>query len=279
MLTTVARDGRTVAWEEYGDPEGLPMVFLHGTPGGRLVMAARGPFFAELGLRVIATDRAGFGDTDALPGRTVLAQATDVVAVLDAVALHTAHIVGGSGGGPHALGVGVFAPERVQAVGVLFGAVPLRPEELAGQVAFNRGVFTALGDEAVLRRHLSEARRLVLEEGLEALLSDAPASDRAARAGAMKEINRVYAAGLAPGIEGMYDDFNALWHLPWQFEPEDVTVPVLWAHGTADVNVPYTAAMRVATRLPHAEIITWDGIGHAPTPDLLTDFLKELVKR
>ncbi len=277
MLTTRGPGGRQLAWQEFGDPIGTPLVLLHGTPGGRLSSAPQSPAFAELGLRLIATDRAGYGGSDALPGRTVLTQAADTVAVLDAAGVDRALVVGGSGGGAHALGVAHAVPERVLAVGVLVGAVPLRPEDVTGQVAFNRAAFAALDDEQVLRKHLAEGRRVILEEGVEVLMSDAPASDQALRAQGAASLRATFADALAPGIEGMVDDFLALWRRPWGFEPEDISSQVLWAHGTADVNVPYDVATAFAARLPRHELITWEGGGHAFTPLQLTDFLQRLV--
>ncbi len=277
MLTTRGGDGRQLAWQEYGDPAGTPLVLLHGTPGGRLSAAPRSSAFAELGLRVLATDRAGYGGSDPQPGRTVLTQAADVVAVLDAVGVDRALVVGGSGGGAHALGVAHAAPDRVLAVGVLVGAVPLRPADVTGQVAFNRAAFAALDDEQVLRKHLEEGRRVILEEGIEALMSDAPASDQALRAEVAAFLEATYADALAPGIEGMVGDFLALWRRPWGFDPEDITAHVLWAHGTADANVPYDVAAAFAARLPQHELITWEGGGHAFTPSQLTDFLQRLT--
>ena len=278
MLTTIGRDGRQLAWEEYGDPAGTPVVFLHGTPGGRLGAASRDGFFAALNLRVLATDRAGYGGTDASPGRTVLTQAADIIDVLDAASIDRAFVVGGSGGGPHALAAGVFAADRVHAVGVLVGAVRLEPEQVKGQVAFNRTLFAALDDEEELRNLLEQGRRTVLDEGIESLLTDAPASDRAARAAMADVLAVTYADALAPGVEGMFDDYQALWRRPWGFEPEDVKVPALWGHGTSDLYVPYDAARAVAQRLPLGELITWEGSGHAVTDEQMTEAFTRLLE-
>lgn len=277
MLTTTAADGRRVCWDEYGDPDGTPTLFLHGTPGGRLVAAPRSALFAELGLRLLAPDRAGYGGTDPLPGRTVLSAASDCLAVLDAVGAETAYVVGGSGGGAHALGVAAAAPERVLAVGVLVGAVPLRPEHVAGQVAFNRAAFAALDDPPRLRAHLEDSRRTLLEQGLDALMPDVPSSDKALRAQLAAFTEAMLADALAPGVEGLHDDFLALWKRDWGFTPESVTRSVLWAHGTVDVNVPYDVATAFAARLPHAELITWEGGGHAFSPEQLQSFLTRLL--
>lgn len=36
------RDGRSLAWAEYGDPRGKPVLYFHGFPGSRLEPALGG---------------------------------------------------------------------------------------------------------------------------------------------------------------------------------------------------------------------------------------------
>ncbi|WP_217999453.1 alpha/beta fold hydrolase, partial [Rhodococcus wratislaviensis] len=54
-------------------------------------------------------------------------------------------------------------------------------------------------------------------------------------------------------------------------------VPVIWAHGDDDRNVPISAALRVTKHLPDCRFITWHGIGHAPENDLLAEFYTRLL--
>src|SRR6266508_482559 len=65
-------DGRALAYAEYGDPTGRPVLFFHATPGYR-----RNPWTsdAELrsgGVRLIAPDRPGVGASTPKPGRRLL---------------------------------------------------------------------------------------------------------------------------------------------------------------------------------------------------------------
>jgi pimeloyl-ACP methyl ester carboxylesterase len=57
--TITLRDGRTLGYAEYGDPNGKPLLWFHGFPGcrldGKLVEEAAG----AAGVRVIAPDRPG----------------------------------------------------------------------------------------------------------------------------------------------------------------------------------------------------------------------------
>ena len=52
-------DGRTLAVAEWGDPGGVPLVTLHGTPGGRVAYWGDGSIYARLGLRRLTIDLQG----------------------------------------------------------------------------------------------------------------------------------------------------------------------------------------------------------------------------
>jgi pimeloyl-ACP methyl ester carboxylesterase len=97
-------DGRRLAYRDRGDPAATPIVSHHGTPGSRL---DRHPdedaILAELGVRMIAYDRPGYGESDPQPGRRVVDAAGDVSAVADHLGIERFAVVGTSGGGPHAL--------------------------------------------------------------------------------------------------------------------------------------------------------------------------------
>jgi pimeloyl-ACP methyl ester carboxylesterase len=112
-------DGRVVAWSEWGDPAGRPLLRAHGTPGSRLT----GPFDPELYERiqahVVTFDRPGYGRSSVHREGTVLSVADDALAVADAVGWDRFAVHGGSGGGPYALAVGFRGGDRVSAVGLV----------------------------------------------------------------------------------------------------------------------------------------------------------------
>ena len=265
------RDGRHYAWAEYGDPDGLPVLFLHGTPGGRLGVAHHHERYVRQGLHVISPERAGYGASDAAPGRSLTDSAIDLTELLDARGLGPVFVIGGSGGGPHALAFAAAAPERVRAAGVLVGAAPLMPEETSQLVGINQKVVSSLDRPDELRVTLEQLRTVLLEQGLTGLLPDAAESDREQWTRNAEALQRTMASALAPGIQGMLDDFTAIFGAPWGFDPADVKAPVVWAHGQDDRNVPLAAAKRVADQLPDCRLITWTDIGHAPGPDLLAE--------
>jgi pimeloyl-ACP methyl ester carboxylesterase len=54
-------DGRALGYAEYGEPTGAPIVYLHGMPGSRLDPALLDEEYRQLGARVVALERPGYG--------------------------------------------------------------------------------------------------------------------------------------------------------------------------------------------------------------------------
>jgi len=105
-------DGRQLGIAEYGDPTGQPVFFLHGTPGSRLRRPPNEDDVRAAGIRLLMYDRPGYGQSDRHPGRRIVDCVPDVEAIADTLGLEQFHVVGGSGGGPHALAVAARLEER-----------------------------------------------------------------------------------------------------------------------------------------------------------------------
>jgi pimeloyl-ACP methyl ester carboxylesterase len=110
---SVRVDGRRLAYATYGDPDGRPVLVHHGSPGSRLVGQLLDGAARERGLRLVAPDRPGFGRSTHDPDRTIPDWPGDAAAVLDALGIERASVVGFSGGGPFALAVAAAYPDRV----------------------------------------------------------------------------------------------------------------------------------------------------------------------
>src|SRR4051812_3953239 len=64
-------DGRTLTVREGGDAGGVPVFYLHGTPGSSLLYEPSVAHARSHGIRLISYDRPGFGGSTRKPGRTV----------------------------------------------------------------------------------------------------------------------------------------------------------------------------------------------------------------
>lgn len=72
-------DGRRLAWAEYGDPAGHPVLYHHGGLNSHLDAATAHEPARALGVRLVAPDRPGIGASDRLPGRRLVDWPADVV--------------------------------------------------------------------------------------------------------------------------------------------------------------------------------------------------------
>ena len=134
------RDGRTVAWTDWGDADGIPVLRVPGTPGCRWSVRVDRTPWAERGLRVVTTERPGFGASSRLPGRRFREHADDLAEVLDHLGLDRVHLTGGSGAAPHELALCQYHPDRVRAATVVAGIAPFRDDEIDTMIPINAQV-------------------------------------------------------------------------------------------------------------------------------------------
>ena len=91
-------DGRTLAYAEYGDPDGTPVFCFHGVIGSRLMWSLAADEASDRGIRLVAQDRPGFGGSDFQAGRRLLDWPGDVCALADHLGVDRFGVVGFSGG-------------------------------------------------------------------------------------------------------------------------------------------------------------------------------------
>ncbi len=276
LRTVVSADGRTVAFATWGDPDGFPILALHGTPGSRLERWAREGLYRELGVYLVTHDRAGYARSDRRRGRRVADEVDDVLLLADELGFDRFAVTGGSGGGPHALACAALIPaERLIRVTCLVGVAPFGQQGLgreawvAGMDAENIKEFGwALAGEDVLEPRLEELSARIaaeVEDDPAAVLGDfeLSESDRAALARpellqVIRESVREQALG---SVAGWVDDDLA--HVsPWGFELDQVAVPVLVRYGASDVLVPAAHGAWLGAHVPGCVVKIDDTAGH-----------------
>lgn len=227
-------------------------------------------------------DRPGFGGSTRKPGRGVADFADDLVSLLDHHKLERVPVMGTSGGGPHALAVAARHPERISAVAVIVGASPLEPDEVGQLVGANAAGYAAAerGWDELHELLVQIRERLLADEGMAGVLSDAPAEDRAIMQDPIwQRLSRVNTAeALRQGAEGWADESMAL-HRGWDFELESVRPTVKWWHGDEDKNAPLSAMRRAAERLPKVDVHVWHKEGHFASLTHETEIVRELLSR
>jgi pimeloyl-ACP methyl ester carboxylesterase len=274
--TVSSPDGRVLEVLTAGPPDGLPMVFHHGTPGG---VALYEPMLAEAaarGLRTVLYARPGYGNSTAQPGRLVAAAAADVAAILDELGARQFVTVGWSGGGPHALASACLLADRCVAAATLASVAPCHAsglDWLAGMAEDNVNEFNAAqaGEQEIgalleaVAPLMQELTGEVLVEGIGDLAS--PADKEALRGPLADYVAEMFRAGLAPGIAGWRDDdlaFARDWGFSFGGPGESAPISV-W-QGDQDMMVPFAHGQWLAAHLPAARTHFSAGTGHMNLP-------------
>jgi 3-oxoadipate enol-lactonase len=114
--SAVARDGTRIHYSTFGREDGPPVLLVQGLGADSRGWLRQRRAIGER-YRGIVFDNRGVGRSDVPEGRYDLeVMAADAVAVLDALGVGTAHVVGASMGGVIAQIVGVGRPDRVRSL-------------------------------------------------------------------------------------------------------------------------------------------------------------------
>jgi proline iminopeptidase len=118
-------------YEQCGNPEGIPVVFLHGGPGGGLDKAYR-RFFDPQAYRIILFDQRGSGQSRPhanLEDNTTWDLVSDIEALREKFDIDKWLVFGGSWGSTLALAYAETHPDRVTGL-ILRGIFLCRPQEI-----------------------------------------------------------------------------------------------------------------------------------------------------
>src|SRR5215471_11678887 len=253
MSTIKTKDGTEIYYKDWGS--GRPVVFSHGWPLSADAWDAQMIFLGQHGYRVIAHDRRGHGRSDQpWNGNDMDTYADDLAALMDALNLRDAMLVGHStGGGEVARYVGRHGSKRVSKV-VLIGAVPPLLLKTAGNPdgapmsAFDEIRAGVLGDRSQFFKDLTMPFYGYNKP-------DAKVS-QGVRDG-------FWLQGMQCSIKGAYDCIKAFSETDFTEDLRKIDVPTLILHSDADQIVPIgLTAMRSAKLVKNATLKVYPGAPH-----------------
>lgn len=119
----ITANGLTHFVRDSGDAGAPAAILLHGFPDSAAVWDRLTPFLIDGGYRVIAPDMRGFGETDMAPRVADYdigtGAAVDVIAILDALKIDRAHLLGHDFGAPVAWALAAQSPARFHSLSAL----------------------------------------------------------------------------------------------------------------------------------------------------------------
>ena len=234
------KDGTEIYYKDWG--MGPAVVLSHGWPLNADSWESQMFFFASYGCRCIAHDRRGHGrSSQPWNGNEMDTYADDLAALLDALDVHGATLIGFStGGGEVARYIGRHGTERV-AKAVLAASVPplmLKTEANPGGLPID--VFDGL-------RTASVADRSQLYKDL----ASGPffGFNRPGAKPSEGVIDAFWRQGMQAGHKNAYDCIAAFSATDFTEDLKKFDVPTLIIHGDDDQIVPIDAAGRASARL------------------------------
>lgn len=273
-------DGRTLGYDDVGDPAGWPVIYLHGTPDSRLARHPDDTLTAAAGVRLLAVDRPGYGGSSpAAPDTPVLDSfeqfAADLRALLDQLGIDRVSLLTWSGGTPAGVAAaasGSLATHVVKLV-IVAGVVPreayddpgirdadpnradllglaaeMPPADLAGMVAPMLAPYPC--DHTLAAEHQREHRSPRDQAALEKV------------PGAVEQMASALTEAVRNGLAGVGTDILAQ-NYPGAVPPlHQVTAPVKLWYGSADQVAPPAFGSWYAGQFPNAGLEVIEGAGH-----------------
>jgi non-heme chloroperoxidase len=253
MDTIKTKDGTEIFYKDWGT--GKTVVFSHGWPLNADAWDAQMLFLVQKGYRVIAHDRRGHGRSGQ-PGKgnDMDTYADDLAAVLDALDVKDAMLVGHStGGGEVTRYIGRHGTGRVSKA-VLIGAVPpLMLKTEANPGGLPKDVFDGI-------RAGVAADRSQFYKDL-AMPFFGYNRDNAKKSQGV--IDSFWAQGMLGGIVGQYACIREFSEVDYTEDLKKFDVPTLILHGDDDQIVPIDAAGRQSAKLvKNATLKVYPGGAH-----------------
>lgn len=278
------RDGRRLGYAEYGDPEGKPVFFFHGLPGSRRQRHPDDSIATDLGARIIAIDRPGYGLSDFQKGRTLLDWPDDVAQLADSLNIDQFAAMGVSGGGPYLLACAYKMPERITSATVISGMGPIDNPDVVKSMLPSMRLGLGIAPKvpwAFVHLALDPIAKMVSQNPLGAkklLPSSAPEADK--KAFARPDIQEVDRQDLSEayrnGAQGAFWEVVLL-ASPWGFRLEDIRKKILLWHGEDDTTVPQQMGRYVAGTLTNCKSTFYPGEGHTLIYNYWREILTEAV--
>ncbi len=262
------KDGARIFVKDWGT--GQPVVFAHGWPLSSDAWDPQMLFMGRHGYRVIAHDRRSHGrSSQTWTGNDMDTYADDLAAVLEALEIENAILVGHStGGGEISHYVGRHGSGRVAKM-VLVGAVPplmLRTETNPHGTPLE--VFDGI------RAGTAGDRSQFFKD----LTTPFFGANREGHAVTQGMRDHFWMQGMLGGVKGQYDCIHEFSEVDYTEDLKKIDKPTLVIHGDDDQIVPIDASGKLSSKLiPQAELTIYAGAPHGLTVTHAEQFNADLL--
>ena len=279
----VKANGIELAYETFGDPTATPMLLIMGL-GTQMIawpdalcedLARRGYWVVrydnrDTGLSTHMSDLPAPSFIDVTlrrrkPPYTIDDMAADALALMDALGMASAHVVGASMGGFIAQTAAVTAPERVRSLTLIMTSTGSRRVGNPKPAVFSRLTKRRVAnDRTTAQQAAVETFRIIGSKGY--AFDEEYLMELGGRSYDRGLDGRGYVRQLA-AIAGQPDRTAKLRRL---------RLPTLVIHGLHDPLVAPSGGLAIARHLPNAKFVGYSGMGHDLPRELWADFAEEI---
>lgn len=264
----ILKDNRKLGFAEYGNTKGYPIIYCHGSQSSRLEMHYDMSFAIAHDLRIITIDRPGHGISDFNPKGSVLSFAKDVKQLTEFLKIDRFSVVGMSAGAPFALGLAYLFPEKIYKTSIISGFAPYTKESrkhLSSEVKTMLNL--AKSFPFLLKILLKFQTKQINKNPKKALqgflkIMSEPDKEVLKNESVMRVIENMFKESFRYGSEGNAYEISKILVKDWNFELNQIQVPVTFWQGKKDNNVPYKWAEMMKNEIPNAILKTYLDKGH-----------------
>jgi pimeloyl-ACP methyl ester carboxylesterase len=245
---------------------GEPLILIMGFSGGRIAWTLHTRTFKKA-FQVITFDNRGAGKTDSPSGPySIKTMADDTIGLLDYLGIDRAHILGVSMGGMIAQEVAINYPERVKKL--VLGCTFARRDEISGHSAEYHKALDLAEDcpnddilNIPIDKYMATIYSLASGNRLVQMLMGPVAMIR-------------FKLGNNTGVEGQLE---AILNHDTQERLHMIQAPTLVMTGTEDRLIKPSSSEVLASRIPNARLVKFEGGAHSFFVAMRSRFNKEVL--
>jgi non-heme chloroperoxidase len=254
--TIITKDGTEIYYKDWG--KGPVVTFSHGWPLSSDAWDGQMLFLVQNGFRVVAHDRRGHGrSSQTSSGNDMDGYADDLAAVIEALDLKDASLVGHStGGGEVARYIGRHGTKRV-AKAVLIAAVPpIMLKSAANPEGLSMEVFDTM------RSGMTKDRSQFYKD----LATQFYGANRPGAKVSQGILDQFWLWSMQAGLKNAYESIKAFSETDFTEDLKKIDVPTFVMHGEDDQIVPVKdSAVKTARLISGAKEIYYPGAPHGLT--------------
>jgi non-heme chloroperoxidase len=268
MSTITTPDGTEIYYKDWGS--GPVVTFSHGWPLSADAWDGQLLFLAQNGYRVIAHDRRGHGrSSQPTNSNDMDGYADDLAAVIEALDLKDATLVGHStGGGEVARYIGRHGTSRVAKAALISAVPPIMVQSASNPEGLPIDVFDGLRDGLVKDR----------SQFYKDLATPFYGANKPGAEVSQGVLDQFWLWSMQSGIKNAYESIKAFSETDFTEDLKSIDVPTLVLHGEDDQIVPVKdSAKKSAQLIPDAKEIYYPGAPHGLTDTHADQFNADLL--